>query len=67
MPYVLGTVEVPDQERQYYAGSARKIGGRMAHKVTRVREYATRFATGEDAQAMLEELGAGYEIVALEA
>lgn len=33
MRYVLATVEVPDQERQYYAGPIRKIAGRMAHKV----------------------------------
>jgi len=67
MAYVLGTVEVPDQERQYYAGPPRKIGGRMAHEVTHNRDYATKFATREDAQAMLKELGDGYEIVAVEA
>lgn len=63
MAYVLGTVEVPDQQRQYYAGPPRKIGGRIAHEVTAIPDYATQFATREEAQAMLEELGGGYEIV----
>jgi hypothetical protein len=64
MAYVLGTAEAPDQERQYYAGPPRKkISGRMAHGVTRIPDYATKFATREDAQAMLEELGGGYVIV----
>jgi hypothetical protein len=63
----LGKVEVPDQERQYCAGPPRKTGGRMAHKVTHLRDYATKFATVEDAQATLEELGDGYEIVTVEA
>jgi hypothetical protein len=35
----------------------------MAHGVTRIPDYATKFATREDAQAMLEELGGGYVIV----
>jgi len=65
MPYVLRAVEVPDQERQYYAGPSRKIAGRMAHKVTHDPEHAAKFATREDAQAMLEELGDGYEIIAV--
>jgi hypothetical protein len=34
MEYVLATLDVPGQERIYYAGPDRKIGGRMAHKVT---------------------------------
>jgi hypothetical protein len=64
MTYVLGTVEVPDQERQYYAGPEREIGGRMAHKVTHSLDDATRFATAEAAEAMCKELGGGYRVVA---
>jgi hypothetical protein len=68
MAYVLATVEVPGQERQYYAGLPRKIGGvRIALEVTHLSDYATRFATIEDAQAMLKQLDAGYEIVAVDA
>lgn len=66
MPYVLATLEVPDQERQYYEGPERRIGGRMAHKITHLKDRATRFVTMEAAQAMLEELGGGYEIVAVD-
>lgn len=65
MPYVLGAVDVPDRRRRYYAGPERKIVGRMAHRVTDAedKDGATRFATREAAQAMLEELGGGYEII----
>ena len=63
MPYVLAAADVPEQERQYYAGPVRKIARRMAHKVTHSQDYATRFATIEDAEAMSTELGGGYEVV----
>jgi hypothetical protein len=64
MEYVLATVDVPGQERNYYAGPVRKIGGRMAHKVTHSLDNATRFATAEAAEAMCKELGGGYRVVA---
>jgi hypothetical protein len=63
MEYVLATVGVPGQERNYYAGPDRKIGGRMAHQVTHSLSHATRFATAKDAEAMRTELGAGYRVV----
>jgi hypothetical protein len=66
MEYVLATVDVAGQERNYYAGPVRKIGGRMAHKVTHSLSHATTFATAEDAEAMCEELGGSYRAVPVE-
>lgn len=63
MECVLATVDVPGQEPGYYAGPDRKIGGRMAHKVTHVLAHAKRFATAEDPEAMCKELGGGYRVV----
>jgi hypothetical protein len=61
--YALTTVEVADQERQYYAGPIRKVSGRMAHKVTTLLEHATIFNTPEEAEAMRRELGSEYSVV----
>jgi hypothetical protein len=66
MRYVLATVEVPDQERQYYAGPIREITGRMAHKVAGAIEHATSFNTAKEAEAMGKELGGGFKVVAVE-
>lgn len=66
MKYVLATVDVAGQERNYYAGPVRKIGGRMAHNVTHTLSHATKFATAEDAEAMCKELGGGYRVVPVE-
>ena len=63
MRYALTTVEVPNQERQYYAGPIRKISGRMAHKVTTLLDHATIFNTPEEAEAMRKELGSEYSVV----
>ena len=63
MEYVLATVDVPGQERSYYAGPDRRIGGRKPHKVTHSLSQATMFATREDAEAMRKELGAGYIVI----
>lgn len=65
MEYVLATVDVAGQERNYYAGPVRKIGGRMAHKVTHSLSHATTFASAEDAEAMCKELGGGYRVVSV--
>lgn len=65
--YVLTTVQVPDQERQYYAGPVRQIAGRMAHQVTRLLDHATRFNTLEEADAMSKELGRDYNVVTVDA
>lgn len=65
MRYALTTVEVPHQERQYYAGPIRKISGRMAHKVTPLLDHATIFDTPEEAEAMRKELGSEYSVVAV--
>jgi hypothetical protein len=66
MKYVLATVDVPGQRRNYYAGPDRKIGGRMALKVAHLLSDATTFATAEDAEAMRTELDAGYRVVPAE-
>lgn len=61
MQYVLASVKVPDQERQYYAGPIRKnIQGRMADKVTHLRDLAAKFNTREEAEAMRTEIGDGF-------
>jgi hypothetical protein len=64
--YVLATVEVPDQQREYYAGPKREIGGRMAHKVTPLIDHATSFDTAEQAETMCKELGSGYNVIAVD-
>jgi hypothetical protein len=61
--YILASLVVPDQKRAYYAGPSRKIGSRMAHKITHSCENATKFPTREEADAMHQELGDGYEVV----
>jgi hypothetical protein len=48
MEYLLETDRVPDQEPQNYAGPERKVKGRMAH----------------EAEAMRQQLGADYKVVA---
>jgi hypothetical protein len=63
MSYVLATVEVPDQQRQYYAGLDRQIFGRMAHQVTPFMDHATRFTTSDEAEARCKELGGGYIVI----
>ena len=62
MKYLLAAVEVPGQERLYYAGPIRKIPGRMADKVTPLRNRATTFDTREEAEAMRKELGDGFNV-----
>lgn len=62
MKYVLAAVEVPDQERLYYAGPVRKIQGRMADKVTPFPDRATTFDTREEAEEMRQELGDGFNV-----
>jgi hypothetical protein len=64
--YVLATIEVPDQERQYYSGPIRKIVGRMAHNVTPMLDHATRFDTPEEAGEMRKELGEEYNVIAVD-
>jgi hypothetical protein len=64
--YVLATTEVPNQQPQYYDGPVRKIAGRMAHKVTHLKDHATRFSTPEEAEAMCKELGGGYNVIAVD-
>jgi hypothetical protein len=66
MEYVVATIDVAGQERIYYAGPDRRIGGRMAHKVTHTLSDATPFATAEGAEAMCKELGGGYTVVPVE-
>jgi hypothetical protein len=39
---------------------------RMAHKVTHLLDHATKLNTAKQAEAMLEELGGGYNIIAVE-
>jgi hypothetical protein len=63
--FVIATIEVPDQERQYYAGPVRMIAGRKAHKVTHLPKHATRFETEEEAEAVLADLDDGYHVVAV--
>ena len=63
MRYVLATVEVPDQERQYYAGPIRKTSGRMALRITHLLDHATPFHSKEEAEAMCKELDDGYEVI----
>lgn len=63
MKYALATVEIPDQERLYYAGPVRKIAGRMADKVTPFQDRATTFDTREEAEEMRTEIGDGYSVV----
>lgn len=67
MRYVLATVEVPDEQQQYYAGPIRQIAGRMAHKVTLSPGHATSFDALEEAEAMCKELGGQYHVVAVDA
>lgn len=64
--YVLAAPDVEGQKRNYYAGPDRKIGGRMAHKVTDLLDSATKFGTAKDAEAMSKELGGGYRVVPVE-
>ena len=64
MAFVIATTDVPDQERQYYAGPVRVIAGRKAHKVTHLADGATRFETEEEADVLLADLGAGYQVIA---
>lgn len=66
MSYVLLAAEVPDQEKQYYAGPKREITRRMAHMVTPLLDDATKFVTSEEAEAMGKELGGGYNVVSVE-
>ena len=64
MPFVIATIEVPDQERLYYAGPKRTTAGpRMAYKTTHLREAATRFDTEEEAEEMLAGLDDGYQVI----
>jgi hypothetical protein len=63
MAFVIATTDVPDQERQYYAGPARMIVGRKAHKTTPMEGHAARFETKAEAEAMLSDLGDGYQVV----
>jgi hypothetical protein len=51
---------------QYYAGPVRKIAGRKAHEVTHSLAHATNFDTAEEAEAMCEELGGVFKVVAAE-
>lgn len=67
MRYVLTTVEVPNQERQYYAGPIRQISDRMAHRVTHLVEHATTFNTREEGERMRKELGGDYSVLAVDA
>jgi hypothetical protein len=63
MKCVLAAIQVPDQERQYYAGPVRKISGRMALQVTSLRDHATTFNTREAAEEVCKELGVGWNVV----
>lgn len=65
MKYVLATVKVPDQERQYYAAPIRKVQGapRVVDQVTSLLDHAASFNTREEAEAMCKELDAGYNVV----
>ena len=65
MKYMLAAVEVPDQERLYYAGPIREVSspGRVAHKVTFSKDVATVFNTREEAEEWSKEFGGGYIVV----
>lgn len=67
MKYVLATVQVPDQERHYYCGPIRKGLTREALRVTNNRAEALKFSTREEAEAMLRELDAAYEVLDIDA
>jgi hypothetical protein len=63
MPFVIATVEVPDQQRLYYAGPKRKTAGpRKAYKTTHLREEAALFDTEEEAEEMLAGLDDGWQV-----
>jgi hypothetical protein len=64
MPFVIATIEVPDQERLYYAGLKRKTAGpRVAYRTTHLREAATRFDAEEEAEETLAGLDDGYQVI----
>lgn len=66
MPFLIAAVDVPDQRRQYYIGVKRRMPGRQAIQVTDVEDTATRFATQEEAEATLADLGDGFRVIEVE-